>query len=216
MPRVQKNDLGSQREQAYQSLRSLLILQQVDAGQRLREPEWAARLKVHRTALREAFARLEADGLVQRGAQTGYFVPRLGPEDVAEVTKIRLALECLAIDEICQDRTIGLGAMARACDEFEAFLKGGYALGVIEADRRFHEAIVDAAGMRRLSALYLRAPLPLINQRTEDHQFWLAECTRTLEEHRAILAALQKRDAETAKERLRSHITHRPSLPIRR
>src|SRR6185312_12543252 len=161
----------------------------------------------------EAFARLEADGLVERGAQTGYFVPRLGADDVAEVTKIRLALECLAIDEICQDRTIALSAMARACDEFEAFLKGGYALGVIEADRRFHEAIVDAAGMRRLSALYLRAPLPLINQRTEDHQFWLAECARTLEEHRSILAALQKRDAQAAKERLRAHISHRPSLP---
>lgn len=46
-------------------------------------------------------------------------------------------------------------------------------------------------------ARYLRAPL--INQRAEDHQFWLAECTRTLEEHRSIPAAIQKRDAETGK-----------------
>jgi len=216
MPRLQKNDLGSQREQAYQSLRSLLILQQLEAGQRLREPEWAARLNVHRTALREAFARLEADGLVERGAQTGYFVPKLGPDDVAEVTQIRLALECLAIEAICEGAAIPLDPIARACDEFEAFLKGGYALGVMEADRRFHEAIVDAAGMRRLSALYLRAPLPLINQRTEDHRAWFAECARTLDEHRSILAALRARDAEAAKGRLRAHITHRPSLPIRR
>lgn len=216
MPRLQKSDLGSQREQAYDSLRSLLILQQVDAGQRLREPEWAARLNVHRTALREAFARLEADGLIERGEATGYFVPRLGPDDVAEVTKIRLGLECLAVDEICDDRTLSLDRVRQACDQFASFLEGGYALGVMEADRRFHEAIIDAARMRRLSALYLRAPLPLIHSRTEDHTSWQAECTRTLEEHRAILAALEDRNAEEAKRRLRSHITHRPMLPIRR
>src|SRR3954471_19883752 len=103
MPRLSKDSSRSQRERAYDTLRGVLILQQADAGQRLREPEWAARLKVHRSALREAFARLAAEGLVERGARTGYFVPRLGVEDVAEVTKIRLALECLAIDEVCED-----------------------------------------------------------------------------------------------------------------
>src|SRR5579871_5778012 len=105
MPKVQKSDLGSQREQAYHGLRNLLILQQIDAGKRLREPEWAERLGVHRTALREAFARLEADGLVERGPRTGYFVPQLKSDDVAEITKIRLGLECMAVDEICQDKT---------------------------------------------------------------------------------------------------------------
>src|SRR5688572_28475060 len=122
MPKLQKKIIRSQREQAYDDLRSLLILQQLEAGQRLREPEWAARLNVHRSALREAFARLAAEGLVERGPKTGYFVPRLGAADVAEVTKIRVALESLAIDEVCADPAIGLDAVARACDEFESFL----------------------------------------------------------------------------------------------
>src|SRR4051812_14278041 len=92
---------ASQREQAYRSLRRLLVLQQIEPGQRLREPQWAERIRVNRSALREAFARLEAEGLIERGSQTGYFVPRLTAEDVVEVTKLRLALESLAIDEIC-------------------------------------------------------------------------------------------------------------------
>src|SRR4051812_4393484 len=95
------NNSASQREQAYKALRRLLILQQIEPGQRLREPQWAERLQVHRSALREAFARLEAEGLVERGAQTGYFVPRLTAADLAEVMKLRLLFECLAIDEIC-------------------------------------------------------------------------------------------------------------------
>ncbi len=68
---------GSLREQAYHRLRRLLILQQIPEGQRLRETEWAERLGVNRTALREAFARLEAEGFIELGAKTGYFIPVL-------------------------------------------------------------------------------------------------------------------------------------------
>src|SRR5436305_1229287 len=102
MPRLTQHSTESQREQAYRALRRLLVLQQIESGNRLREPEWAERLGVHRSALREAFARLAAEGLIERGTQTGYFVPKLTPEDLIEVTKLRLVLECLAIDEVCQ------------------------------------------------------------------------------------------------------------------
>ena len=62
--------------------------------------------------------------------------------------------------------------MKQASDEFERFMKGAYSLGVLEADRRFHEALIETAQMRRLSALYHRAPLPLIHGDTEDHDRW--------------------------------------------
>ncbi len=217
MPKLRQAATASQRDQAYQGLRRLLILQQIEPGQRLREPEWSQRLGVHRSALREALARLEADGLVERGTQTGYFVPNLSPQDVAEVTKLRLAFECLAIEEICAASGGGpppIGPVAKACDEFEQFLRGGYSLGASEADRRFHEAIIDAAGMRRLSALYARAPLPLIHRNTEDPAAWTESCQRTSAEHREIVAALRRRDANAAKRVLCRHLTQRSILPI--
>ena len=101
MPKAPPTPSNSQRDQAYDGLHRLLILQQLNPGQRLREPEWARRLGVHRSALREAFARLAAEGLIERGPQTGYFVPSLGEADLLEINKVRIALECLAIDEIC-------------------------------------------------------------------------------------------------------------------
>src|SRR5262245_25737247 len=149
MPKLAANNLASQRELAYRSLRRLLVLQQVEPGQRLREPQWAERLRVHRTALREAFARLEAEGMIERGERTGYFVPVLTVEDYAEVAKLRLALECLAIEEVCAAAAPSLAALEQACEEFARLLQGGYSLGAIEADRRFHEALIDAARMRR-------------------------------------------------------------------
>lgn len=215
MPKVAQNTAAaSQRDQAYRALRRMLVLQQIEAGERLREPEWAERLGVHRTALREAFARLEAEGLIERGSQTGYFVPQLTPRDLLEITKLRLAFECLAIDEICQQPSPNLDALSAACDAFEQFMAGGYPLGVLEADRRFHELLIDAAGMRRLSALYHRAPLPLIHGPSENEDVWRSACDRTRSEHRQILAALSARDAAAAKRLLRSHLIQRSILPM--
>lgn len=180
----------------------------------MREPEWSKRLSVHRSALREAFARLEAEGLIERGAQTGYFVPNLTAQDIEEVTKLRVAFESLAIDEICARKKRDLEPLAEACSQFEQFFNGGYSLGTVEADRRFHEALINAAGMRRLSALYLRAPLPLIHGHTEDQHVWQDACGRTLSEHRVILEALERGDATKAKQMLRSHLIQRSLLPM--
>ena len=78
------NSPSPQRDRAYRGLRRLLILQRVPEGQRLREPQWATQLGVNRMALREAFARLEAEGLIERGPTTGYFVPTLSDADIRD------------------------------------------------------------------------------------------------------------------------------------
>ncbi len=214
MPKLSA-DTTSKRDQAYHTLRRLLVLQQLQPGDRIREPEWAQRLGVHRSALREAFARLEAEGLIERGAQTGYFVPELTEQDVHEITKLRLTLECLAIEEICgAEQPVSLAPMQQAVKELEQFVQGGYSLGVLEADRRFHEELVDIAGSRRLSALYHRAPLPLIHNDTQDQSVWREAAERTLKEHQQILAALRERNARQAMSVLRNHLTHRSMLPI--
>lgn len=67
-------------------------MQKIPEGKRLREPQWARELGVNRMALRDAFARLEAEGLIVRGPATGYFVPTLTPQDIAEIIQLRIAL----------------------------------------------------------------------------------------------------------------------------
>jgi DNA-binding GntR family transcriptional regulator len=196
----------------------MLILQQLPAGQRLREPEWAKQLGVHRTALREAFARLHAEGILERGPATGYFVPDLTLDDLNEIMKIRLALECLAIEQINQVDEKALApsfeALQRTCDQIEEFIADQYPLGVIEADRRFHETLIDAAGMKRLTQLYQRAPLPMVHREVTDTVDWRQRCGVTLDEHRRILAALRRRETAEACSILRLHLSRRALMPI--
>lgn len=203
---------NSQQRQAYERLRWLLILQQVPSGERLREADWAGRLGVHRTSLREAFARLEAEGLIETGPATGYFVPQLSEDDLREVNEIRMALEGLAIERICR---LGLNTprhlkeLSQACARFEQCIDERYLLGSAEADRRFHEALVETAASRRLAMLYRRAPLPLIHQRMADPEAWFAGEHRTAREHEAILKALRKGNAAGARRILQAHLCGR-------
>lgn len=205
------------RETAYRGLRRLLVLQKIQDGQRLREPEWAERLQVNRTALREAFARLEAEGLVEKGERAGYVVPTLTAEDLDEIHHVRLVLECAAIDLICASpaRAKEAGkALLTFCEQFEAFAASRYSLGTGEADRRFHESLLDLAGNRRLALIYHRAPLPLIHSKLTTEATWAEQCRLTATEHREIAAAIGAREPRRARERLAAHLRLRRVLPI--
>jgi DNA-binding GntR family transcriptional regulator len=208
----------SQRDQGYLALRRLLVLQKIPEGARLSEPEWAERLEINRSALREAFARLEAEGFIVRGKTSGYFVPRMSDEDIAQVIQVRCILECGAIEMICAaegDRDAILKPAAEACDEFESLVGAGYLLGVAEADRRFHEFLIDAAGNPRLTMLYTRAPLPLIQSKIVSEEHFMEIARDVIIEHRSILAALHASDAAEACALLRRHLTHRCRVPLK-
>jgi len=201
-----------QRDRAYEQIRRLLILQKLPPGRRLPEPEWAERLRISRPALREAFARLRAEGFLQEGPKAGYFVPSFSPQDILESVKVRSMLEGGAIAEICErkDRDDArFNAMADACDQFERLLGDHYYQALDEADRRFHEALIDAAQCKRLSMIYQRAPLPIGMTDPPTEPEWSESLRRTLEEHRAILAAVRSGDAAEAQRILRVHLLDR-------
>ena len=205
------------RDLAYQGLRRLLVLQRIPEGQRLREPQWAGQLGVNRSALREAFARLEAEGLIEKGERTGYFVPKLTSNDVDEIKFARVVLECAAIDLICADSRRASRVAKRLmsiCDEFETFSKSKYSLGTSEADRRFHETLMDSTGNRRLALLYRRAPLPLVRVRIASEDLWFEQCRLTAAEHRGIAEAIADADRARAQGLLRDHLHARHELPM--
>ncbi len=194
---------GSQRERVYAVIRDRLILQQLPEGERLSEPEWARRLSVSRTAVREAFARLEAEGLIRKGATAGYVVPVLTLEDVREILEVRLALESAALEAICGRGDIDLTPLATVIQQHADFIEHGYRLGASEADRRFHQTLIDLAGNRRLADVYRRAPLPLI------HRFTFSAgppSPHPVEDHRAIVEAMREGDADRGRQLLRAHL----------
>ena len=79
-------------------LRRQILVGDLAPGTRLRQIDWAERLGVSPTPVREAFTLLAKEGLVRHDAQRGVVVFTPTTEDVVENYEIRLALEPLATE----------------------------------------------------------------------------------------------------------------------
>ena len=85
------------REEAYHALRRAILSGELAPGARLQETELAARLGVSRNPVREALARLEAQGLVRSIPNQGARVIRPLPAQVQDALLVRAQLELLAV-----------------------------------------------------------------------------------------------------------------------
>ena len=170
----------------------------------LRQDHIAAEFSASHVPVREAFRRLEAQGLLVAVPRRGVRVAPITPDAVVEVTKMRAALEVLALrDAIPRLGPDDLSAARRAQAEIAASRE----IGAWEAaNRRLHRALVAPCAMPRLlaaiddlhraSARYLFA-----TWRDLDWQ------PRSNDEHRVLLEAVTVRDVDEAARVLESHIT---------
>ncbi|MDI9520313.1 MAG: GntR family transcriptional regulator [Bacillota bacterium] len=88
------------RETTYETLKHAIIMGNIPAGSRLIETVYAESLHISRTPLREAFRKLELDGLVEYVERKGVIVRAFTMEDIEETFTIRNALMMLVIPSI--------------------------------------------------------------------------------------------------------------------
>lgn len=83
-------------ESVYNGLRQAIIKGIIPAGERINEKEYAERLNISRTPIRDALRRLEIEQLVERIPGFGTVVKKITVGDAIEIFKIRKTLEVLA------------------------------------------------------------------------------------------------------------------------
>lgn len=175
-------------------------------GDQIVQESLADRYGVSRVPLREALKTLEAEGQVEYHPHRGYFVVELSVDDLTEVYRLRELLEGEALRHAVPalaDEDIEV--IAELLDEVEAAAGRADVIAMAEANRRFHFAIFDAAGMPRLSRLLRQlweatdAYRALYYQDPDNRD-------RVETEHRAMVAALRARDGE---ELVRQQDAHR-------
>jgi DNA-binding GntR family transcriptional regulator len=144
-------------EDVAEKVRAAILHGQFSPGQHLREDDLAARLQVSRGPIREAFAVLEREGLVDVAPHRGATVVQLTPEDLVDVYSLRTGLEVVAMQLAVRRGTEADWARADAVlTEFAAALKGN--VGEQDAarlDLEFHDLFYRAARSERLLASWL-------------------------------------------------------------
>lgn len=206
-------------EQVADRLREFIDAQRLEPGDRLMpERELAERLGVSRTSVRQALTALRVTGLVEIKHGEGVFllrsprdlIPSLASEIVGSevdhpmIWEVREGIEVQAARLAARRRSAAeVSAMRDALDLMETAIAGGED-GIVE-DRRFHRAIVEAAHNPLLQQL--TEQLADVIDRTSEASLTLAgRPAISLDSHRAILAAIGRRDEAAAAEAMRQHV----------
>ena len=87
---------GGRHLTVYDNLKDAIVTGTLRPMERITEHEVAARFGLSRTPVREAFRRLQAEGLILVVPQRGSFVSQPNLEDILEIYQIRTPLECMA------------------------------------------------------------------------------------------------------------------------
>jgi DNA-binding GntR family transcriptional regulator len=139
-------------DSVYEVLGEYIVTGKLRPGQRLREAEVATALAVSRTPVREAFAKLEVQHLLERDSTGGYLVATWDERDLWEVATLRAALEGLAVSLACKRLT---PADFDVLQGIILQMKGAYERGdggrLIELDVMFHSYIWSHTGHRFLA-----------------------------------------------------------------
>lgn len=185
------------KDQVYLSLREAIVAGDLAPGTQLREEDLASGLGVSKAPVRDAIARLVADGLVESRPQRWTRVTPIVDGVVRDAVLVVRAMHELAVREAAPRlTTVDLVEMAAANRAFEAALAIGDIDAALSADDAFHDVPVRASANRAAAATIDRFT-PMI-RRLERLRFSAPDARRSARLHRRLLAALRRGDAETA------------------
>jgi DNA-binding GntR family transcriptional regulator len=184
------------------TLADRIVAGAIAPGSRLRQDHIAEEFGTSHVPVREAFRRLEAQGLVISEPRRGARVAGFSLDEVKEVAEMRAALEVLALRHAAPHLTKAI--LDTAEDAIKAGDKAADAQGWEAANRAFHRIILTPCAMPRLLG-------SIDDLHTASARFlfsgWRAEWeTPTDRDHRAILGALRSGQLDLAASVLARHV----------
>jgi len=205
-PKSEQNDS----ERIYELIRRSIISGELLPRTKLKMATIRAHYNFGAAPVREALARLVGEGLVLQQSQRGFWVRDMSPEDVIDLSRMRILLECEGVSK----------SLENGSDEWEANLVAAYHKlslaekrspeeqdqeDMEERNRVFHDALVAAADSAWL--LELRSQVYAHHERyrfvSRRHSFGKRD---TPAEHAAIFEAAVRRDVATTCEHITKHI----------
>ena len=194
------------RERVHRVLSDEILSNRLPPGTELQEVALARSLGVSRGPVREAIGRLASEGLVTVRPRRGAVVASLTRDEFLEAYQVREALEAMAIRlAVARMSDAAIGELERFTAEMRACADCGEVDRFFQANAAFHAAIVDASGNEKLREVYRQ----VVGQMARYQMRSLAlrgTLRRSIQEHRAIVRAVRKRDVERAAHLLSEHI----------
>lgn len=185
-------------DQVYLRIRDRIINRALEPGEYIREQEISRALGVSRTPVREAFGRLASQGFLRRVPHHGFQVPVDAWDDLLEVYPIVAVLEVLAGSQSFEQLDAAdVRHLRKLNNNMLRARETGDSRSLVELNNAFHKTFSDASGNKRLGQLLDQLRDQVI--RLDLWYFSIPEnVTIAIEEHEAIIDAIEKREFDRA------------------
>ena len=197
----------SRRDEAYERILSGILNGEFLPRERLVPSRLAGQFKTSRTPVREALQQLEVQGYVAADNGRAMLVKDHSAEEVQEFYELREALECGAIELVCERISDERLQEARRCHEemTEAAREGDFDR-VLELNATFHmELLYGAANNERLRSMIRSLRNRFLEKRLIKVSM-IEDWGEKMGQHERLLEALEKRDRSLAREVVRDHL----------
>ena len=190
----------------YEELKRNIMSMKLEPGQTMSTQEIATKLNVGRTPVREAFLRLQSEGLVEMIPQRETMVSKISLKRVEQEKFIRECLEMGVIRKFMdksgcevEENMAELIQLQKKCGEEKDFV------GFLEADDQFHKVLFDVTGQEMAwetiasrNGHYNRLRILYVQRDTAMQE--------SIEQHHKIATLLESGSREEAARALSSHV----------
>lgn len=192
-------------QEAYTRIREAIVTLALEPGSLLDPQKLADALDVGGAAAREALKLLVHDGLVTLTPRHGLYVAEISLADLEQISEVRQDLEPLCADLAARRATPDDLSVLEALRREHAAVSGDDRRRLLDVDHKFHQAVVRAAANNHLV-------------RIMEHLFGLSQrlwylalpqldtLPGAVAEHLDLLAAIKRRDADSARRIMHAHV----------
>lgn len=194
-------------EEVAELLRQRIFNRELEPGSWIDELRLAEECGISRTPLREALKVLAAEGLVTMKVRRGAYVTEVSEKDLADVYHLLSLLESDAVSVVAERAS---GAQLAELEALHAELEAAAAPGKVAHEHffalneRFHMRLLAIADNRWRDQMVadLRKVMKLNRHNSLLKSGRIGE---SLQEHRALMAAIRARDPAAARARMEAH-----------
>ncbi|OEJ93885.1 GntR family transcriptional regulator [Streptomyces thermolilacinus] len=200
------------RDQVAHALRAALISGELQPGRVYSAPALAADFGISATPVREAMLDLAREGLVEPVRNKGFRVTEVSERDLDQYSELRALIEVPTVGAVTRSATRQqLEALRPVAEEIVVSARDHDLIGYLDADRRFHLALLALHGNDRLVETVgeLRKRSRLYGLTALDERGLLVASAA---EHLELLDLMLAGDAAAAEACMSRHLGHVRSL----
>ena len=202
---VDSKEYGAQAERAYDEIRMGIITRKVLPGTPITAAEYAEKLGMSRTPVREALVRLKNENLVRIIPRKGAFVRVLTADEIRHNYEMAEALEgmivYLATPLVTQQ---ALSVMDKLMADMEGALADHDIVTWVRLDQEFHDTLNSFCDNERLVNERRAIQGQIFRSRLLGVPSW-GDKDKSNADHRVIVDAIRKKDARAARDAMHAH-----------